>query len=221
MNLEFFGDGPALLVSNEERVLVVADLHLGIESDLAQHGLHFPSRSLERLERLERCIRSANPDLLILLGDVKHGVPMTSRQEYYEIPEIIGKLRDLVPLQVIPGNHDAGIERFFSAEEILPREGVVIDETGYTHGHMYPDHSLAGHLIISGHHHPLIRLLDDVGCAMRSPAFIFAPLDERCIGFPGTEKSLSERSRILLMPAFNELAGYDLVGVGAGSLFHG
>ena len=39
MKLEFLSPGPALLVSNEIKVLAVADLHLGIESDLDRHGL--------------------------------------------------------------------------------------------------------------------------------------------------------------------------------------
>jgi putative SbcD/Mre11-related phosphoesterase len=211
MNLEFVGDGPALLVINSQRVLAVADLHLGIESDLAQHGLHFPSRSKDRLERLERCIDDTDPDLLLILGDIKHAIPFTTRQEYQEIPDIVRKLRVLVPLRVVPGNHDAGIERFFLLDEILPREGVVVDGTGYVHGHMYPDNSLAGRLIVAGHHHPLVSLRDEVGCALRSPAYVFAPLDEGCLGFGRKGTLHGGTTRILFMPAFNELSGYDLL----------
>ena len=59
---------------------------------------------------------------------------------------------------VTPGNHDIGIERFLLPGEILPRNGTVVDGTGYLHGHMYPDPSLAGHLVIAGHHHPVCLL---------------------------------------------------------------
>ena len=52
MNMEFIGDGPALVIEGELRLLIVADLHFGIEADLAAHGLHFRSRSADRLERL-------------------------------------------------------------------------------------------------------------------------------------------------------------------------
>lgn len=208
MSLGFFDRGPALLVSNARRVLAVADLHLGIESDLARHGLHFRSRSRDRLERLVACIKDADPDLLLILGDLKHGVPFTSRQEFREIPEILERLRSLVPVRIVPGNHDTGIERFFESGEILPKEGALVDGTGYVHGHMYPDPSLAGRLIIAGHHHPLVSLRDEVGCAMRSPVYLFAPVDEQCLGFPPGDR---EPTRILFMPAFNELSGYDLV----------
>lgn len=209
MRLEFVGEGPALLVRDEIRVLVVADLHLGIESDMARHGMHFRSRSRERMERLEACIRKKKPDLLVLLGDIKHNVPITSRQEYIELPEAVSRLRALVPVRVFPGNHDTGIGRFFSEEEILPREGGVIDGTGYIHGHTYPAPDLAGRLIISGHHHPMVNLQDEVGCSLRSAAYLHVPLEESCIGF--SKEGDTGRSRVLFMPAFNELTGYDIL----------
>jgi metallophosphoesterase superfamily enzyme len=210
MMLEFIGEGPALLVIGTIRVLAVADLHIGIESDMARHGLHFRSRSTERLERLGGCIRRVAPDLLVLLGDVKHNVPYTSRQEYRELPDAITWLRASVPLRVVPGNHDTGIERFLDEEEILPRDGAVIDGIAYLHGHTYPAPNLAGRLIVSGHHHPMINLQDEVGCSLRSPAYLHAPLDESCIGFSGQKEEGAEQSRVLFMPAFNELTGYDI-----------
>ena len=87
MNLEFIASGPALLVRNVRSVLVIADLHLGIESDLARHGLYFRSRSTERQDRVLACVDEVCPDLLVLLGDVKHMIPLLSRQEYRELPK--------------------------------------------------------------------------------------------------------------------------------------
>lgn len=210
MILEFLSQGPALLIKGEKNVLAVADLHLGIESELDDHGLHFRSRTRERRERIEACIRETCPDLLILLGDLKHGVSFTSRQEFREIPEFIDLLRSLVPLRLVPGNHDGGIERFFEPDEVLAKEGVVIDGAGYVHGHMYPDVSLAGKLIIAGHHHPMVCLMDEVGCALRSPAYLFSPLNEECLGFPLADGD-HKGSRVIFMPSFNELTGYDLM----------
>ena len=45
MKLEFIMDGPALVIENTERLLIVADLHFGIEADLAAHGMYFKSHS--------------------------------------------------------------------------------------------------------------------------------------------------------------------------------
>ena len=180
MNLEFIESGPALLVSNTKDVLVLSDLHLGIESDLARHGIHFKSRSRQRQQKAIQCIMETNPDIVLLLGDVKHSIPQTTWQEYRELPDLLSSLRGLSRLMVMPGNHDPGIERFLNEGELLPKEGALVDGTGYLHGHTYPDPSLQGHLLICGHHHPLVCLMDDVGCSLRAPAYLFAQIRDEC-----------------------------------------
>jgi uncharacterized protein len=212
MKLEFIGDGPALVVAGEERFLVVADLHFGIEADLAVHGLHFRSRSRARLERLLAIVDRVDPDGLILLGDVKHSIPFITRQEYYELPRILAMLRDRISLRVFAGNHDIGIERYLRPAEMCAKEGAVIDGVGYLHGHMYPSPALAGHLMIVGHHHPLLSLRDDVGCALRSPAYLRAEVDTKALGMADDEEGVTP-TRVLFMPAFNEIAGYDIMQI--------
>lgn len=208
MKMEFIGDGPALIIEGEQRMLVVADLHFGIEADLAAHGLHFKSRSERRLERLHTIIDATNPDALVLLGDVKHSIPSLTWQEYHEMPKILDSLRGRLPLHVFPGNHDIGIERFLHKGEIQPKEGAVLDGVGYQHGHMTPSAALAGHLVVIGHHHPLLSLKDDVGCALQSPAYLRAGIDS---GELSPKNGLP--SRVLFIPSFNEIAGYDILQI--------
>jgi len=209
MNLEFLKDGPALVIEGEQRLLVVADLHFGIEADLAAHGLHFRSRSAERLERLLKIIDAADPDMLVLLGDIKHSIPTLTRQEYNEMPGILDALRSRVPLKVFPGNHDIGIERYLLDTELQPKDGAVLDGVGYLHGHMYPSPLLAGHLIVIGHHHPQLSLRDEVGCALQSPAYLRAGLDLEKLGLETDPENITP-TRVLFMPSFNEIAGYDI-----------
>jgi uncharacterized protein len=212
MNLEFISDGPALVVEGEERLLVVADLHFGIEADLAAHGLHFRSRSPDRLERLHKTIDHADPDRLVLLGDIKHSIPSLTRQEYHEMPGILEALRSRVPLVIFPGNHDIGIERWARPGELCPRDGALIDGVGFLHGHMYPAPELYGNLLVIGHHHPFVSLRDEVGCALQSPAYIRAVVDNAAPGLAGTPGATGN-TRLLFMPAFNELAGYDILKI--------
>ncbi|WP_292521427.1 metallophosphoesterase [Methanoculleus sp.] len=204
MRLHFIETGPALLVEQDRRVLVVADLHMGIESGLERHGVHITSRSAARTERVIACIEETKPDLLLLLGDVKHNVPVTSRQEYRELPGTLQAFRDHVPIAVAPGNHDGGIGRFLLPGELLPADGALIDGVGYLHGHTHPAPELRGHLIVLGHHHPVVSLVDSVGCAARArPAYLYSGLEGSCEAEPPS----GDRTRLLFVPAFNEFAG--------------
>jgi hypothetical protein len=212
MKMEFIGEGPALVIEHALRVLIVADLHFGIEADLAAHGLHFRSRTAERLEHLLKTIDTADPDQLIILGDLKHSIPSLTRQEYYELPGILDALRSRISLRVFPGNHDIGIERYLLGSELQPKEGAVIDGIGFLHGHMYPSRELSGHLIVAGHHHPLLSLKDEVGCAVQTPAYLRAGLDYMGLGLNAEQKN-SSPPRVLFMPAFNEIAGYDILQI--------
>lgn len=202
---EFMPEGPALVIEDEgKRILVIADTHFGAESELERRGVHIRSNTPGRLGRLLDCIDASGADLLLLLGDVKHSVPVTSWQEMREMPEILSAVRSRIELKVLPGNHDAGIERFLKEEEILPRNGYIINKTGYMHGHTFPAPELTGGLIVAGHHHPVVHLYDEVGCFMKGvPAFVLAEIDDDCLNMkdnrPGT--------RVLFVPAFFELAG--------------
>ena len=118
-------------------------------------------------------------------------------------------LRDRLPLLVFPGNHDIGIERYLREGELQPKEGAVIDSVGYLHGHTYPDKSLAGHLMVIGHHHPMLVIRDEVGCALQAPAYVRADLDMKGMEMEVPEGCLVP-SRVLFVPAFNEIAGYDI-----------
>ena len=63
-----------------------------------------------------------------------------------------------------------------------PKTGRFSMVSGYLHGHMIPSPALAGHLIVIGHHHPLLSLRDEVGCALQSPAYLRAGIDTGALG---------------------------------------
>lgn len=207
MEIEYFPCGPAIQITGEQRILVVADLHMGIESDLRLHGVHLQSRGADRIERLNTLVKECSPDIILLLGDVKHRVPGTSWQEFRELPSLFSNLRKHTNIKVTPGNHDPGIEEFLKPEEILPKEGSILDDIGVMHGHTRPNPSLAGHLILVGHHHPVASLSDEVGIALRSPCYVLGELRKEVFEIPPSEDFIT---RVLMVPAFNEFSGYGI-----------
>ncbi len=204
MEPEFYPTGPAVAIERHEKVLAIADPHFGVEADLHRKGLHFESRSALRLERLMEIIEESDPDYLVVLGDLKHMIPYVTRQEKAEMPQILKTIRRETEFRLAPGNHDTGLEHYLLSDELLPASGAVIDGTGYFHGHMIPDEALFGHLIVCGHHHPVVNLYDDVGCALRgTPGYLLAEVDTKA----WTDVQTESPTRVLLVPAFYELAG--------------
>jgi len=204
MEPEFYPEGPALAIERKERVLVIADPHFGVEADLHRHGLHFESQSKARLDRLLSIIDESDPDYLVVLGDLKHMIPYVTYQERTEMPKILHAIRRETRFRLVPGNHDTGLEHFLEKDELLSASGAVIDGTGYFHGHMIPDASLFGHLIVCGHHHPIVNIYDDVGCALRgTPGYLLGEIDISS----WTTEQYANPTRVLLVPAFYEFAG--------------
>src|SRR5659263_41991 len=134
---------PALVVENSLKVLVIADIHLGIEWELYHRGFSIPSQVEKRKKRMLDHINSEKPDRIVLLGDIKHNVPRTSWQEKKEVPDFLKALEAYAPVDIVPGNHDGGIEELISENvSIHGTRGFVLDGVGYFHGHTWPDREL-------------------------------------------------------------------------------
>ena len=100
---------PLLLAEGKERILVAADIHLGLEHELWLGGVSIPSQTEKILARLLGYVAETVPDRLLLLGDLKHNVPKTSWQEKREIPDFLRRLSARVKVEVVPGNHDSNL----------------------------------------------------------------------------------------------------------------
>ena len=120
MRLEMMG--AALIVENKKRTLVLADLHLGIEDELRQRGINIGSQTDKVLKRVVTCVRAAEPDAIVLLGDIKHAVPGVSYQDRTEVPHFLASLLFLFPYPLILHTYRYAI--------IIWYEIVICDETG-------------------------------------------------------------------------------------------
>lgn len=183
-----------LIVEDKHRVMVVADVHLGIEYELWLGGANVPSQTGKILDRLRGVIEAHDPERLVVLGDLKHNVPRTSWQERVEVPEFISKLSGIVDLILVPGNHDTGLRDLAPGAEVCEPEGVVIDGIGYFHGHTFPSPEvLSSRILITAHLHPSVRLVDPLGASRSERVWVRA--------------SSRYENEIVVVPAFNPLCG--------------
>lgn len=207
---------PALIVTNTETSLVVADIHLGIEWDLYKSGINLPSQMEVRLDRILGYIQANSPDRVILLGDLKHNVPQVSWQEKDEIPCFLEALAEHTHVDIFPGNHDGGIELLFNRQKdirVHSVRGAVLDGIGYFHGHTWPAPELlaASHIIVA-HNHPAIRFTDSFGYSIVELAWVRTRFNtdvmkERFGNLDFENPAQWADPELFVMPAFNELCG--------------
>ncbi len=184
-------DEKALII---DEYLVVADLHLGLERELAMAGARVPSQ-LERIERrISKLLKKTGKESLIILGDLKHSIPGFSWQEQREIPAFIQRLSSRADLVLVKGNHDGGIEK------LVPGVRVVMElragEALLIHGHAKPREK-GYKTLITAHNHPCIEFRGELGGRITESAWIRARFREEYGGETNPE--------VMVMPAFNDL----------------
>ncbi len=207
MKLQPVADKPVLLLEGDNPAVVIGDLHIGIESHLRWRGFHIPSRTDRVLESIIELVELA-PNLIIL-GDVKHKVPGSTRQEYYELPEFFRSLVEkFSTVHMVKGNHDADIERHIDSDLILhPSGGMVYEDTALLHGHTWPDPALmACRNLVMAHNHPTVMFHDGVG-GSSEPCWV------RGSFLNGGQRYLQHPETFLLLPAYNPMLGGSPVNV--------
>lgn len=189
------------------RVLVAADLHLGLEYELWLGGISIPSQTDGILKRLRAAVSEQEPDRLVLLGDVKHNVPRTSWQEKQEVPAFLKSLSDEVRVLIVPGNHDAGLINMAPAgTEVQSAEGFVLDGVGYFHGHTWPGRDVfKAQLLLTAHLHPAVRLKDPLGCCSSHRVWVRNKISPESLRRQyGCQLPARD---LIVVPAFNNLCG--------------
>jgi len=194
-------------------ILVLADLHLGIEHELSLSGINIPSQIEQRVDRALRYLEITNAQRVLLLGDVKHSIGRTSVLERNDVPQFLRSVADCAHVDIVPGNHDGGIEYLIPRDtrfgiKIYSSKGCRISDIGLVHGHTWPSAELfACSNVILGHNHPIVRLADSLGYVSSKPVWIRTHFVESILRERYPELNGYADPRVIIMPAFNELVG--------------
>lgn len=192
---------PALLLQGENQNLIISDLHIGFESKFASNEIFIGKNTTtdETIKEIESIIDSVKADTLILLGDVKSSIKSISNTEWNEVPKFFKKMKDKIDTILIPGNHDANIQKLVpDGITLVSSTGIVIENILLTHGHTMPSENFS-HVdkIIMGHVHPVFFQKDSVLNGQR--IWISIKTKKQQI-FP----SASGELEIIIMPSFNK-----------------
>ena len=192
---------PALIIDGKERGLVLTDLHIGFENNFFRNDIFIGKNTAtsEILKEILDIIDEENPDYLILLGDVKSSIKSISKLEWDEIPKFIETISKRIETIIVPGNHDANIQRVVPESiKISNPYGMIIDNILLTHGHTMPLDTFSGvDKIIMGHIHPVFFQEDSILNGQR--VWISLKTKKEYV-FP----SSSGLIEIVIVPSFNK-----------------
>jgi len=191
---------PALIIDDKERHLVVADLHIGFESRLAANGVFLGKSSTvgETIEEIGGIIAAEGIGSLILLGDIKSSVGSITGTEWDDVPAFFEEVRKMADVSLIPGNHDANIQRLVPDSVTLTGpSGMILGNTLLTHGHAMPSENFS-HVerIIMGHMHPVFF---EEGSVLNGQRVWVQARAQRQDLFPSARGEIE----LLLIPSFN------------------
>ena len=185
-----------------ERVLAIADLHLGYSWVQRHRGALLPVTTPETTAtRVAGLLREYQPRHLIVLGDLVH---QATRQPGVEeaLHQLAGAIPKEVTWTVCTGNHDRNLDRLLGQ---LPRAVQLVasasmggcllhhgdNESGRNSAEAFSLEAAEPFHVI-GHEHPALRLGDGVATEAKVPCFITS-------------------GEVLVVPAFSDwAAGCDI-----------
>lgn len=167
-----------------ERVLVIADLHVGYVTELRARGVCLPKVNGEEiLWKVRELVARVGAETVVVAGDFVHGRAVC---ESGEVEELLRAVRG-VKWVVVMGNHDRGTRQW------LRECGVTVEDEEWRlegeRGGLTVRHGdepaevlrrerkkaveRGGRLVI-GHVHPALGLDDGLGAREKKPAFVWA-----------------------------------------------
>lgn len=187
-----------------KRFLVISDLHIGIERELYQKGINIISQTKKLLEKIHKIKENFNVKYLILDGDIKHNIPITTLNEINELIEFFISLSDIFDrIYVIKGNHDGDIEKYIpKIEKIIVLKELYDKKYRVSFLHGNRKNKFDADIFVIGHHHFVKNITSTLGESFYEKVFVR--------GFTNDNKE------VIILPAFSDLAGYWELGK-----FHG
>lgn len=175
----------------EERALIVSDLHFGKTGHFRKAGIAIPQNVYkEDLQRLFHQVNYFKPSQLIVVGDLFHS---NANKEL----ELFNKWRNdhaSLSIHLVKGNHDILKNEFYEAASILTsHQEYIIGNFSFVHD---PEHAAScaasSHYCFSGHLHPGVHVRGLGKQSLRFPCFHFG-------------------NKLAVLPAFSRFTGISAI----------
>jgi len=175
------------LYLEKEKVLIIADTHIGQDEALNKEGVLVPRFGFKDLKkRINKVLHGLKVDTIVINGDLKHEFGIISKTEWSNTLEFLDILeKKCKNIILIKGNHDTILRPIAKRKNLELRDFYKVGDVFITHGDKIYD--VKCKLIIIGHDHPAIGLKED----------------SRVETFKCFLKGKYKRKVLIVMPSFN------------------
>jgi len=163
-DIEFIGKS---LFFKKEKVLVIADIHIGFEESLTKSGVFLPRNQYKIIKNdIKKIVdKSGKVDEIVILGDLKHEFGEISSQEWSDVMDFLSFLSDHCDkIILIKGNHDRVLGPIAEKKGLEVMDYYIKNENCFVHGDKKYDDCFSRDVkrIIMGHKHAAISIQEDV-----------------------------------------------------------
>ncbi len=217
------GEAALIFKDGEDSTILVSDLHLGLEKEMAAKGFRIPPYSMKIMDRINSVAEKYAANRIVVLGDVKHSIGKVEDIDWSVLPWFFDTLLDVFSsVEVVPGNHDGGIKTLLpSRVKLHQSSGTVLgsgEKVGVTHGHSWPSQEViaCGRMVI-GHSHFRYEMRDRFGSRTKEAVWLFAPYDKaELLRRAGAQRGEKGEGELIVMPPFNNLVGGQAINAKGG-----
>ena len=148
----------------KEKILVIADLHIGYEEALNEQGIFLPRIQMKQIfSDLEKIFKQIGKiEEIVILGDLKHEFGSISGQEWRDVLALLDFLQEKCKkIILVKGNHDTILEPIAKKKNNLSIVNYYIEgENAFIHGHKLFIEILDKKVknLFLGHRHPAVVL---------------------------------------------------------------
>lgn len=197
LNQHFWLSSERVIFWEEEKALIVSDLHFGKTGHFRKAGIGIPQNVFkEDLLRLLSQVQYFKPEKLIVVGDFFHSKANKELELFARWREDIGDME----IHLIKGNHDILSDAWYSQTNIhVHNEMMQIGEIAFVHDCEHIDHLPSAAYYFCGHMHPGIVVYGLGKQSLKFPCFYF-------------------RNDYAILPAFGKFTGLALIDPEPGEL---
>ena len=199
--IKFIYNEPAMTIrAGSDHYLVVGDLHIGVERNLHERGVHVFNATEFMAERIKRIMKEFSLKKIIMLGDIKESVLYPDVSTARAIRGFFDSLGEF-DITVVAGNHDAHLGEI--ADIPITKE-LLLKGFALLHGEKNPsEEAMMSDYLITAHNHAIVRITDRNGATYDQKVWFIAKLNQTAAH--RAYKEANKNIRLVMMPAFNSL----------------